>query len=137
MRKRNDGRDPINAVQNRFTAYLVKAVQRQKYQYMKKLFQRQNWESSVDPAEHPELWAEEPDLLAGLPPLAQMQDQRLLCALTGLSDRERYVILAHVLNEQDFTALAKELGMGYKGAAAVYYRAVQKIRQEGKGGNPL
>ena len=29
--------------------------------------------------------------------------------------------------------LAKELGMGYKGAAAVYYRAVQKIRQEVKG----
>lgn len=134
MRKRNDGINEVNAVQNRFTAYLVKAVQRQKYQYLKKLFQRQGQESSVDPMENPELWPEEPDLLAGLPPLAQMENQRLLYALVSLTERERYVLLAHVLDERDFTALAGELGLGYKGAAAIYYRAVQKVRQSMGGG---
>ena len=34
MWKRNDGTGEVNAVQNLFTAYLVKAVQRQKYQYL-------------------------------------------------------------------------------------------------------
>lgn len=134
MWKRNDGTDEVNAVQNRFTAYLVKAVQRQKYQYLQKLFQRQGQESSVDPMENPELWPEEVDLLAGLPPLAQIENQRLLHALMGLTERERYILLAHVLDERNFAALAGELGLGYKGAAAIYYRAVQKVRKSMGGG---
>lgn len=134
MRKRNDGTDEVNAVQNRFTAYLVKAVQRQKYQYLKKLFQHQGQESSIDPTENPELWPEEVDMLAGLPPLAQIENQRLLYALVNLTERERYILLAHILDERDFTALAGELGLGYKGAAALYYRAVQKVRKSIGGG---
>ena len=133
MWKRNDGTDEVNAVQNRFTAYLVKAVQRQKYQYLQKLFQRQGQESSVDPMENPELWPEEVDLLAGLPPLAQIENQRLLYALMVLTERERYILLAHVLDERNFAALAGELGLGYKGAA-IYYRAVQKVRRSMGGG---
>lgn len=134
MRKRNDGTDEVNAVQNRFTAYLVKAVQRQKYQYLKKLFQRQEQESSIDPTETPEFWPEEVDMLAGLPPLAQIESQRLLYALMNLTERERYILLAHVLDERSFTTLAGELGLGYKGAAALYYRAVQKVRKSMGGG---
>lgn len=134
MRKRNDGTDEVNAVQNRFTAYLVKAVQRQKYQYLKKLFQHQEQESIVDPMENPELWPEEVDMLTGLPPLAQIENQRLLYALVSLTERERYILLAHILDERNFTALAGELGLGYKGTAAIYYRAVQKVRRSMGGG---
>lgn len=134
MRNRNDGNDPINAVQNRFTAYLTQAVGRQRGQYLKKKAQRTAVESDIDPMEHEYLWPEEVDMLAGLPPLAQVENQRLLRALVSLIDRERYILLAHVLDERDFSELSAELSLGYKGVAAAYYRAVQKIKQELRGG---
>lgn len=52
----------------------------------------------------------------------------------GLTERERYILLAHVLDERNFAALARELGLGYKGTAAIYYRAVQKVRKSMGGG---
>lgn len=112
MWKWNDGTDEVNAVQNRFTAYLVKAVQRQKYQYLQKLFQRQEQESSVDPMENPELWPEEVDLLAGLPPLAQVESQRLLYALMGLTERERYILLARVFGRAELCCSGRRVGPG-------------------------
>lgn len=133
MRKRNDGNDPINAVQNRFTAYLSQAVSRQKAQYIKKKDRKADMECGIDPVEHENLWPEEVDMLAGLPPLAQVENQRLLRALVGLTERERYILLTHVLDEREFSDLSAELGLGYKGVAAAYYRAIQKIKKEMRG----
>lgn len=63
-------------------------------------------------------------------PLAQVENQRLLRTLVGLTDRERYILFTHVLDEREFGDLSAELGLGHKGVAAVYYWAVQKIKQE-------
>lgn len=133
MRKRNDGTDPINAVQNRFTAYLPQAIGRQKGQCIKKKAKKAAVENGIDPVEHEYLWPEEVDMLAGLSPLARMENQHLLRALVSLTDRERYILLAHVPDERDFSALSAELGLGYKGVAAVYYQTVQKSKQEMRG----
>lgn len=51
-------------------------------------------------------------------------------ALSQISDRERYIFFAHALEKSSFDDLAAELGMGYKGVAAVYYRAIQKLKKE-------
>lgn len=134
MWKRNDGSDPVNAVQNRFTAYLARAVKCQRGLYIKKRDRKDSMEKHIDPMEHAYLWPEEMDMLAGLPPLAQMENQRLLCAVMGLTERERYILLAHVLDERNFSELSAELGLGYKSVAAVYYRTVQKIQKELRGG---
>lgn len=133
MSMRNDGSDPINAIQNRFTAYLITAAKRKKYQYIQKKIRQSACEVSIDDAFSSDLWPEEVDMLAGLPPLAQMENQRLLQILIGLTDRERYVLLAHILDERQFDELAKELGLGYKGVTAVYYRALQKVQKEMRG----
>ena len=133
MSMRNDGSDPINAIQNRFTAYLITAAKRKKYQYIQKKIRQSACEVSIDDAISSDLWPEEVDMLAGLPPLAQMENQRLLQILIGLTDRERYVLLAHILDERQFDELAKELGLGYKGVTAVYYRALQKVQKEMRG----
>ena len=133
MSMRNDGSDPINAIQNRFTAYLITAAKRKKYQYIQKKIRQSACEVSIDDAFSSDLWPEEVDMLAGLPPLAQMENQRLLQILIGLTDRERYVLLAHILDERQFDELAKDLGLGYKGVTAVYYRALQKVQKEMRG----
>ena len=49
-------------------------------------------------------------------------------ALKGISQRERDIFLARVLDEKSFGELADEYGLNYKGAAAMYYRAVRKIK---------
>lgn len=48
--------------------------------------------------------------------------------MNQLSDRERYILLERVVCERSFDELAAELGIGYKGAAAIYYRAIKKIK---------
>ena len=51
-------------------------------------------------------------------------------ALGQISDRERYIFFARALERRSFQDLALELGLGYKGVAAIYYRALQKLKKE-------
>ena len=74
----------------------------------------------------------EADILDELPLLIQMENVALQCALEQISERERYVFMARVLDGISFEELGVELGLGYKGVAAVYYRAVSKIRKRMK-----
>ena len=46
-----------------------------------------------------------------------------------MSERERHIFLARVLDEKSFEELANTYGLGYQGVAAVYYRAIRKIRK--------
>ena len=132
MNVRNDGNASVNGVQNRFTAYLSTAVKRKKFHYMEKLIRQSNHEVSIDDLEHDDI-SPEVDMLAGLSPLVQLQDHRLLQALLGLTARERYVLLAHILNERQFNELEEDLGFGYKGVTAIYYRAIQKVQRKMRG----
>lgn len=130
MWQRNDEQAEAASLQNRFTAYLVIAVRRRKEDYIEiknKRFQR---EIMVDEmAGYLELYTE-PDMLAELPLLMQMECENLVHALTQINMRERYVFLSHVLDEKSFEELATELQIGYKGVAAIYYRTVQKIKHK-------
>ena len=59
-----------------------------------------------------------------------MEYRAVLEALDQLQKRERYILLARILEERSFTELAQELQIGYKGAAAIYYRALSCIREK-------
>jgi DNA-directed RNA polymerase specialized sigma24 family protein len=60
---------------------------------------------------------------------------RLLEALQKLNERERQIFLARTLEEEDFETLGLKFGLSYKGAAALYYRTIQKIRKCIEGGD--
>ena len=47
-----------------------------------------------------------------------------------MPQRDRYILLAKILEDRTFGELSEELGVGYKGIAAAYYRAVQKIKRK-------
>lgn len=54
--------------------------------------------------------------------------------LNDLEDKTmRYVFLSHVLDNCPFDLIGVRLGLTYKGAAAVYYRAVQKLKKSIEG----
>ena len=67
--------------------------------------------------------------------LAAIESSALLYALKQLDERERYVFLARVLDKRPFDVIGVQLGLSYKGAAAVYYRAIRKLKKSIEGVN--
>lgn len=136
MRFWNDGKGEANVVQNRFTKYLVVSIHHKKSLVLLGRDKIRDRESSVDD------W----DILPGISVDADYDEQisspldfenaALGRALAQLKERDRYIFFARVLDEREFEDLAAELGMGYKGVAAAYYRAIEKIKREMRGEEP-
>ena len=127
MGYRNDGQGEANILQNQFTAYLVNAIRWQKIAYLdkrKKLGAREV-PADFDSAFAPELEAQE-KITSSLEQTV-LESITLAQALAQITDRERYIFLARVLEGRSFDDLALELGLGYKGAAALYYRTIRKL----------
>lgn len=132
---RNDGNESNDIIQNKFTAYLLSAVKRRRAQYIDNTLKHQylpeiNWE--VTSSDRFDFDAE---YFMDMPICVKIQNEKLYQILFELSERERYVFFNRVLGEKSFVELAIELGLTYKGVAAVYYRTIQKIRKMMKGGN--
>lgn len=128
MRPRNNGQGSANILQNQFTAYLITAIKRKKHEYLNRKIRQSTFEVPADELSYfPELQIE-PDMMQNLPLAEQLADASLILALKQLRERDLYIFLAHTLGEKTFDALADELGIGYKGVAAAYYRTVQKIK---------
>lgn len=130
MRYKNNGQGEDNILQNQFTAYLVTAIRWRKSTYLKKRVRIEQYEfsSDFDNAFVQDLGTPE-ETAASLEQLA-LDSIMLTQALGQISDRERYIFFARALERRSFQDLALELGLGYKGVAAIYYRALQKLKKE-------
>ena len=115
-------KDSNNTVQCRFTAYLRNAIRNRKINY---LYRKKKLVTVDLPVEDYEIPAETPDEY--ITRLAEYEAVQV--ALRMIRERERYVLLARIIDEKDFGTIGKELGIGYKGAAAVFYRTVEKLRR--------
>lgn len=136
MRFWNDGKDEASMVQNRFTKYLVVAVHRKKSAVLQGRRKIRDSESFTDDWDAlPGITVEEDYVQQVSSPL-DFENAALTRALAQLKERERYIFFAHILDEKGFSDLAAELGMGYKGIAAAYYRAIEKIKKEMRGEEP-
>lgn len=130
MWQKNNGKSETEIIQNQFTAYLATAVKRHRNDYIQQIDRRQQIESLTEDFPFMPEYSIEQDMLLGLPVLMQLEDSALLQALKELSERERYIFLARVLDGKSFETLAEETELGYKGVTAVYYRTAQKIRRK-------
>lgn len=126
MRFRNDGKGEDNIMQNCFTAYLQSAVKRRKITYLKAKEKLQQHEIASDLSD--ELAWDCDDWETKLHYSFQVENAALTKALQRLGERERLILLAVVLEEQDFNDLGKRLGLTYKGASSAYYRIIRKLR---------
>lgn len=129
MWQRNNGQNEEEILQNKFTAYLTTAVERCRNNYIGKNKKRQQMEELTDNCKLISEDSIEADLLQELPLLMQLESVALFQALKALSEREREVFLARALDGKSFETLGREIGLGYKGVAAVYYRTIQKIKK--------
>lgn len=129
MWQRNRGQSEDEILQNSFTAYLARAVHNHRNDYIAQAERRNQMEELTESFSFDAKYAVE-DIRCELPFMMQLGSSRLFCAIKQVDARERYVFLARVLDEKSFELLAEELGLSYKGAAAVYYRTIRKMKKK-------
>ena len=133
MWQRNNGQ-AREELQIRFTGYLIQAVRRTQRDYLRALCKYGENEilTEVFCAVSQTL---EQEVMERLPLWENIESGALLYALKQLDERERYVFLAHVLDKRPFDVIGVQLGLSYKGAAAVFYRAIRKLKKSIEGVN--
>jgi len=122
MIKRNNGSTEQEKLQNRFTAFITTSITRARIDYLRKEKSRSRRTYDMED-EKLALIPDETDFVSKL-----CESDSLAHALRQLDERERYVLLARVLEEKSFEEIADKLGLKYKGVAAVYYRTIAKLR---------
>ena len=132
MWQKNNGHSESDVLQNRFTAYISVAIKHRRRAYVLQAIGQQQLETLTENPVSSDYNDILEDVMSELPILMQLENEMLLHALKELDERERQILFARVLNEKSFAELANEFGLGYKGVAAVYYRALHKIRNRMK-----
>ena len=132
MQYRNDGNREEYIIQNQFTAYLQVALKRRKREYNSRFYILQKHEQPMEPDS---VLFTDHDCNDDYYHRIEQQAEYIavLKAMDQLHDRERFVLIARSLEERSFEELAKELQIGYKGVAAIYYRAIRNIRKKLEG----
>lgn len=133
MRFKKNASDGDNSVQNRFSAYLVIALRHAKYKIIAERIRYQKFESTV--AMTYLLDSERTQRLSNTENLScieqiEFQNDRLEKTIESLSEKERFVLFNRAIAERRFDEIAGDLNLSYKGVAAIYYRAMQKIRKD-------
>ena len=126
----NDGTEESNVIQNKFTKYLMVAVRRRKVAVLEKRKEQNDHEVQTDFQEKPVWRMPEEDFMKNLDLMDQIENEILFFALQRLNKREKTILIAHILNAEDYKELARAAGLGYKGVVAVYYRVLKKLRKE-------
>lgn len=116
MYLRNNGKGESNMLQNRFTAYLLTAVQRKKEAYLWKRAYLLRNEETIDFQTTP---LESIGYMERFPVEEAFENAALEQMLRQISPRDRYIFLAHLLNECSYEELGAQLGLSYQGVASV------------------
>ena len=121
-----------------FNKYVKTALIRKRKDYLQKKARIREHETPQDPEtillykwdrrndrDFEELFQDDTDILT-----LDIENKRLQQALKQLNRREYYVVITYTLKRRTLIQLAEDLGIKYKSAAAVYYRAMDKLRRE-------
>ncbi|HIT52499.1 MAG TPA: sigma-70 family RNA polymerase sigma factor [Candidatus Fimivicinus intestinavium] len=120
MYKRNDSLTGDQILQNQFTAFLNTALCNTRKAYLRGKYRRCKREYITDEflrCPYDDGYIESTTDYA-----------ELYAALSALREKERRVFLSRVISEKSFDEIARELGLSYKGATAIYYRTIAKLR---------
>lgn len=121
MFSKNNSSDEHDILQNQFTAFVTVAVSNARIDYLRAHIRRLQRELITE--EYEILFSEDYDYIEVL-----SENDALHQAMQMIKEKERYIVLARLLDEKGFDEIADELGIRYKGAAAIYYRTIQKLK---------
>ena len=95
--QRNEGREQDEVLQNKFTAYLLSAVQRRKAQYIDSLMKSQQNTTLIEETAMNITFDLEQEAMKGIPLYMRLQNEKLFWSLSNLTERERYVFFNRAL----------------------------------------
>lgn len=138
--------DKSRNIQNRFTKYLVIAVERRRIKYLQKLQQRANNEVGfpdnvkdeprIDFEElHNRFIVERTEYAAEhwekMQEFLQLIDEtKLVNAITKLKEKERILLFGRIMGELTFDELGKKIGVTSKQAQQAFFYVLRKLRKE-------
>lgn len=122
MYNRNNGSTEQEKLQNRFTSFITRIIARDRMHYLKSQNNQTKYEIIME-FEDFALIPDNSDFVADL-----CESDFLTYALMQISERERYVLFARAIEEKRFEEIGDEIGVKYKGVAAIYYRTTEKLR---------
>lgn len=134
-----------NDIQNRFTAYLVAAIQHTKIKYSEKKAQIRQYEVACAEgcswnytdfdreferyiSEQYYIYFKDLDKMQDL--LWTLEGGRLVKVLQRLKERERQILFGRLFGEQSFQDIGEELDMTPKQSEQAYYYVLRKLRKE-------
>ncbi len=122
---KNKGTSLDEVLQNQFSAYVKRAVYRHRVNYLALKSKVSCHETSLDFL----------DKLPGISyDISYVELDALRRALQDIKEKERRIILAHIVGEKSFVEIALELDMTYKAVTGLYYRVMEKLRKYMEGG---
>ncbi len=123
MNRKNPGITKQEKLQNRFTAFITICINRARIDYFHENDTRSQYTYYVE-NEQIALIPDNTTFISNL-----YTKDTLVYALKKLSDREYYILIAHVLEGKSFDEIAINLDLKYKGVAAIYYRTILKLKR--------
>ena len=121
MFEKNDGKG-VNAIQNKFTAMLKTALHNRRIDYVIKRNRITSREFPL--TDYTEIIGEEYDFVQ-----AMIDYEAVKNSLKVLTERERKIIILHILEDEDYSEIGKQMGLSYKGTATAFYKALKKLRE--------
>lgn len=134
-----------SSVQNKFTAYLIVAINNTKARFLAKRANRWEQETSVYEYEDMKGYEFEDEFMSYINEqiaelykdirrmqelLKLMDGSSLLKAVVKLSEQEQSIMFARVFGQRSFKEIGKAQGIKEKQAEAIYYYSIRKIRRE-------
>ena len=132
MKFYNDGGDPDNAIQNRFTKYLMVAVRRCRSSYLIKQEKVREYEQQMDSfSGWEEYHTESPEdaVIRTLPFIQQVDNEPLLKLFLESDSKAVEAVYLHLVWKKSFGEIARQLEIGYSTVTKYFYRMVHRIRE--------
>ncbi len=130
MWQKNNGTQQDEVLQNQFSAYVKRALYHRRLRYLMQQSKHALYETGLTDLKG--MLSDPKDRLRTF-----VEMDALSRAMRGIKDKEREIVLAHVVDEKSFVEIAVELDMTYKAVTCLYYRVMRKLRDSLEGGEHL
>ena len=123
-----NSREQNDIIQNQFSAYVKTAIRNRRIRYLTNQSKRVKNETAI--VEYEIYLYDNDDYIQRM-----IDFDCLKAAFRLLNDKERRIVISHLIEDKSFSEIAQELQMTYKGVTSLYYRTIKKIQYYFKGGD--
>lgn len=125
----NNGQSYDEILQNRFTAYVERALSRKRMRFYTRYMMQQEHEISLEEGDTSEELASAEEMISDDFYPEMFENIKLLKALKMISPEDMMIIKLHVLYGLSYESIANSMGVSWSAVSSRYNRAIHKIRK--------